>query len=236
MTITHKSESQTGGITPSSGEVVDAVSCGSLNLREPNGASTGHPDINKGISGVAKRFKPRRNQNKNNASDSLSDIDDTEVGRYLNTKEETHYKRMLWEAIHGKYVNAKKQKKTAKRKKGGPLNKVAKTTEKVKSPRRSSRINYDVLKILNEELEDGSEASQSQIIPLDSQTLRCEDTPSLVMLGSNESNEMIFDEENDTSGNNSSDFCGQYGNEHYTGDFYDRYGDEHHSDDCFVFD
>ncbi|XP_075489191.1 uncharacterized protein LOC142528036 isoform X2 [Primulina tabacum] len=141
-----------GGSKPSCGEVVDVVSCGSLNLREPNDASTGHPDINKGISGVVKRFKQRRSRTNNHASDSLSDIDDAEVSRYLNTKEEMHYKRMLWEDINGKYVN--KQKKAAERKKGSPLKKAAKTMEKVKSTvsRRSSRVNYEALKILNEEL------------------------------------------------------------------------------------
>lgn len=236
MAITHKLESPVGGLKPSSGEVVDAVSCGSLNLMEPNGSSIGHHDINKGISVVVKRFKPGRNQTKNNASDSLSDIDDAEVNRYLNTKEETHYKRMLWEAIYGKYVNAKKQKKAAERKKGAPLKKAAKITEKVKSPRRSSRINYDALKILNEELEHGSKASQSQIIPADSRTRRSDDTPSLVMHGSIENDEMSFDEENETSGNHSGDLYGRYGNEHYSGDFHDQYGDEHHSDNFFVFD
>ncbi|XP_073053307.1 uncharacterized protein [Primulina eburnea] len=137
-----------GRSKPSCGEVVDAVSCGSLNLREPNGASTGHPEINKDISGFVKRFKQRRSRTNNHASDSLSDIDDAEVSRYLNTKEEMLYKRMLWEAINGKYVN----EKAAERKKGAPLKKAAKTMEKVKSTRRSSRINYEALKILNEEL------------------------------------------------------------------------------------
>ncbi|XP_073128424.1 uncharacterized protein [Henckelia pumila] len=224
ITQNHKSESTVGGINPSSGEVVNAVSCGPLNLREPNGPSTGHPDINKSISGVLNRSKQRRNRTKNNASDSLSDIDDAEVLRYLNTKEEMHYKRMLWEAINGEYVNVKKQKKTAERKKGVPLKKAAKTTEKVKSPRRSSRINYDALKILNEEMEKGSKTSQSQIIPADSRALRSDDTPSLVMHG------------NETSGHHSGDLYGQYGDEHYSGNFYDQYGDEHHIDDCFEFD
>ncbi|XP_073312784.1 uncharacterized protein [Primulina huaijiensis] len=243
-----------GGSKPSCGEVVDAVSCGSLNLREPNGASTGHPDINKGISGVVKRFKQRRSRTNNHASDSLSDIDDAEVSRYLNTKEEMHYKRMLWEAINGKYVN--KQKKAAERKKGAPLKKAAKTMEKVKSPfllcyeydrilflqRRSSRINYEALKILNEELEHGSKASQSQIITADSCALRSDHTPSLEMNGSNESNdsgfqpEMSYNEENETSAPHSGDFYGQYGDEHDTGDFYNRYGDENHSDDYVLFD
>ncbi|XP_075511816.1 uncharacterized protein LOC142547414 isoform X5 [Primulina tabacum] len=238
MDITHKSESPVGRSKPSCGEVVDAVSCGSLNLREPNGASTGHPEINKGISGVVKRFKQRRSRTNNHASDSLSDIDDAEVSRYLNTKEEMLYKRMLWEAINGKYVN----EKAAERKKGAPLKKAAKTMEKVKSTRRSSRINYEALKILNEELEHGSKASQSHIITADSCAFRSDHTPSLEMNGSNESNdsgfqpEMSYDEENETSAPHTGDFYGQYGDEHDTGDFYNRYGDENHSDDYFLFD
>ncbi|XP_075506866.1 uncharacterized protein LOC142543462 isoform X4 [Primulina tabacum] len=226
-----------GGSKPSCGEVVDAVSCGSLNLRESNGASTGHPEINKGISGVVKRFKQRRSRTNNHASDSLSDIDDAEVSRYLNTKEEMLYKRMLWEAINGKYVN----EKAAERKKGAPLKKAAKTMDKVKSTRRSSRINYEALKILNEELEHVSKASQSQIITADSCALRSDHTPSLEMNGSNESNDsgfqpkMSYDEENETSAPRSGDFYGQYGDEHDTDDFYNRYGDENHSDD-YLFD
>ncbi|XP_075479460.1 uncharacterized protein LOC142520345 isoform X2 [Primulina tabacum] len=129
------------------------------------------------------------------------------------------YKRMLWEAINGKYVN--KQEKVAER--NPPLKKAAKTMEKVKSTRRSSRINYVALKILNEELEHGSKASQSQIITADSCALRSDHTPSLEMNGSNESNdsgfqpEMSYNEENETSAPHSGDFYGQYGDEHDTG-------------------
>ncbi|KZV39923.1 hypothetical protein F511_26919 [Dorcoceras hygrometricum] len=90
-----------------------------------SGASTGHPDINKDISGVVRRCKKRRNQTKTNALDSLSDIADAE---------------------------AKKHKKAAERKKGALPKKASKAMEKVKSPMRSSKINYDALKILDEEL------------------------------------------------------------------------------------
>ncbi|KAL0393908.1 UNVERIFIED_CONTAM: hypothetical protein Slati_4357000 [Sesamum latifolium] len=148
------------GGEPSHVEGADTGPCGLTQLRKSDGHSTGHGDISKDTCEVIKRYKLKRNRTKNNESDSLSDIDDAEVLGYLNKKEEIYYKRILWEAMHGKSTEAKKQKRTTENKERLLCQKVAKTTTKAEFQRPSSRINYDALKILNDELEQNCEATQ----------------------------------------------------------------------------
>ncbi|XP_011081996.1 uncharacterized protein LOC105164882 [Sesamum indicum] len=148
------------GIEPSQVEGADAGPCGLTQLRKSDGPSTRHRDISMDTCGIVKSYKLKRNRTKSNESDSLSDIDDAEVLGYLNKKEEIYYKRILWEAMHGKSTEAKKQKRTTETKKGVSVKKATtKTTTKAEFQRPSSRINYDALKILNDELEHSSEAT-----------------------------------------------------------------------------
>ncbi|XP_042004002.1 uncharacterized protein LOC121752958 isoform X2 [Salvia splendens] len=101
---------------------------------------------------------------KNRKSDKLHDIDDTEIVGYLNTKEEMHCKRILWEAMNEKCIKAKKQKIPAETKKSGAVKIATKTTEKVEPKKHSSRINYDALKSLGGDFErcESGESSKAE--------------------------------------------------------------------------
>ncbi|KAI3468378.1 hypothetical protein Pfo_025041 [Paulownia fortunei] len=226
------------GVEPSSREGADAGPCGLIQLRKSDGdpgscsdkgPSTGHRDINKNTCGMVKSYKLRRNRIKDNESDGLSDIDDAEVFGYLNTKEEIHYKRILWEAMNGKYTKAKKQKRTTETKKGVSVKKAAKTTEKVEFQRPSSRINYDALKILNDELKQGSE--MDQIIRADSYAHGTENSPdgniSHGMHGSNGSSykedqhDISYCKDNETFGHHDGEMCHEYGDELFNDEYFD---------------
>ncbi|KAL3818434.1 hypothetical protein ACJIZ3_004339 [Penstemon smallii] len=153
------------GVESSCREEIDAGPCGLTQTSDnpsrcsTKGPSTRHRDIKNGNCGMAKRSKTKRST-KENESDSLSDIDDAEIIGYLNNKKEMQFKSLLWEAINRNYMNAKKQKRTIETKKGGSVKKTAKTAEKVDTQKRSSRINYDALKMLDDELEQGTESAE----------------------------------------------------------------------------
>ncbi|KAL6198570.1 hypothetical protein ACLB2K_028359 [Fragaria x ananassa] len=90
-------------------------------------------------------------------SESLSDIDDAEIAPYLNNKEETFYKRIIWEAMNKDFAKGKSRKQARTPKKAAPPNKAVKTSTEMDDRKRpSSKINYEVLKKLNEE--DGNHA------------------------------------------------------------------------------
>ncbi|XP_047973414.1 uncharacterized protein LOC125215876 isoform X4 [Salvia hispanica] len=113
--------------------------------RKYDGPSTRREAITKNI------FVDQRGSRiKNRKSDRLNDI---EIVGYLNTKEEIHRKRILWEAMNEKNIKAKKQKVPAETKKSGAVKKATKTTEKMEPKKHSSRINYDALKSLGGDFE-----------------------------------------------------------------------------------
>ncbi|KAK6158713.1 hypothetical protein DH2020_006027 [Rehmannia glutinosa] len=204
------------GVEPSCREGTDAGPCERIQLRKSDGhpsccsdkgPSTGNQDINKDICGMVKSYKLNIKRNKSN-QDSLSDIDDAEVAGYLNTK-------------------AKKQK-TTETKKGVSVKKAAKTTEKV-DQKPSSRINYDALKLLNDELNQGSETSQ--IVGADSSYAhRTENSPygNISHHGSNEGsyNEVQYDI---SSSRDDETLV------HRDGEMYNEYGDEQLDDEYFDF-
>ncbi|KAK4435729.1 hypothetical protein Salat_0736400 [Sesamum alatum] len=206
------------GVEPSRIEGADAGPCGLMQLRKSDGPSTGDWDISKDTCGIVKGYKLKRNRTKNNESDSFSDIDDAEVLGYLNKKEEFYYKRILWEAMHGNYTEAKKQKRTTETKKVVSVKKAAKTTKKAEVQRPSSRINYDALKILNDELGQSSEAAQ--MISSDSYGSKNKNSPYGV----------------DGSKDSDMSYCkDDEGFVHQDGEMYNEYGDEYVDDEHFDF-
>ncbi|KAL2517522.1 Uncharacterized protein Adt_13769 [Abeliophyllum distichum] len=147
-----------------------ASQSGMLRLRA---SGVGHQDFNKKTSGQGHRYK-QRSRTKSDGSESLSDIDDAEVVGYLNNKKEMQLKRMLWEAMNKEHVKVKKQKVATETKKITSVQKAVKTTEKLKHQKRSSRINYDALSILNDDLERGSGTAHN--IDLESHSWRNDDS------------------------------------------------------------
>ncbi|XP_021802237.1 uncharacterized protein LOC110746331 [Prunus avium] len=89
-------------------------------------------------------------------SESLSDIDDAEVVGYLNSKQAALFKRMIWEAMNKDYDKGKSRKRARMAKKAAPAKKSEKavkvSTVMDTKNRLSSKINYDALDKLNEEL------------------------------------------------------------------------------------
>ncbi|XP_021823719.1 uncharacterized protein LOC110764964 [Prunus avium] len=89
-------------------------------------------------------------------SESLSDIDDAEVVGYLNSKQAALFKRMIWEAMNKDYDKGKSRKRARMAKKAAPAKKLEKavkvSTVMDTKNRLSSKINYDALDKLNEEL------------------------------------------------------------------------------------
>ncbi|XP_051151434.1 uncharacterized protein LOC127265598 isoform X2 [Andrographis paniculata] len=121
--------------------------------------SNGHNQINKDASITVKCCKVRENLKNYRKLDSLSEIDDAEISGYLNSKEEIIVKTILWEAINGNYKKAKKRKRTTETKKFASAEKFAKASEKVGLQKRSTRINYDALKLLGSDLAESSETA-----------------------------------------------------------------------------
>ncbi|ONI11385.1 hypothetical protein PRUPE_4G104400 [Prunus persica] len=89
-------------------------------------------------------------------SESLSDIDDAEVVGYLNSKQAALFKRMIWEAMNKDYDKEKSRKRARMAKKATRAKKPEKavkvSTVMDTKNRLSSKINYDALDKLNEEL------------------------------------------------------------------------------------
>ena len=112
-------------------------------------------------------------------SESLSDVDNAEISRYLLTKEESIYKTILWEAMNKDYVERRNTRKRGRRaNEAGPRRKAAKTSTKstdnskksnegdsdpAPGVRRSSKINYSVLNEEDYGLEDGLESNEKVI-------------------------------------------------------------------------
>ncbi|KAK6916923.1 hypothetical protein RJ641_017674 [Dillenia turbinata] len=87
--------------------------------------------------------------------ESFSNIDAEIIG-YLNNKEEMHYKRIIWEAMYKEDEKEKGRKRARETKKNAPAKRAAKTTSPKKTEKRlSSKINYDALKKLLGDSEDG---------------------------------------------------------------------------------
>ncbi|KAM1792458.1 hypothetical protein ACFX12_036312 [Malus domestica] len=86
-------------------------------------------------------------------SESLSDIDDSEVAGYLNSKEAARFKRLIWEVLNKNYDQRKSRKRARKAKKAPPAEKTAKVSTVINNKERlSSKIDFDALKKLNEKL------------------------------------------------------------------------------------
>ncbi|CAI9756518.1 unnamed protein product [Fraxinus pennsylvanica] len=120
-------------------------------------------------SGKNQRYK-KRSRTKSDGSESLSDIDDSEV---------------------------KKQKPATETKKTTSVGKAVKTTKKLEQQMRSSRINYDALRLLNDDTEQGSGTANNIDLKLDSwrnDDSQNENTTTLKMQRSEEGN---YDEDED---------------------------------------
>ncbi|XP_074282498.1 transcription factor IIIB 60 kDa subunit-like [Silene latifolia] len=98
-------------------------------------------------------------------SDNLSDIDDEEVNGYLHNKEETEYKKTIWEKVNWEYLEEQAQKAAAgllnvpkpkkerqKKKTDGIARTAAEAAHQMLSKKRvSSKLNHDRLKELFDE-------------------------------------------------------------------------------------
>ncbi|KAM1319502.1 hypothetical protein TB2_004398 [Malus domestica] len=99
-------------------------------------------------------------------SESLSDIDDSEVAGYLNSKEAARFKRIIWEVLNKDYDQGKSRKRARKAKKAAPLEKAAKVSTGMNNKERlSSKIDFDALKKLNEDLGPGFEGGTESNCP-----------------------------------------------------------------------
>ncbi|CAL5349156.1 unnamed protein product [Camellia sinensis] len=87
-------------VTPSSKVRANIVRSGFLNTQK--GASDGCQDGNK-VSGQLHRYEHLSRMAAIDESKSLSDIDDVEVDKYLHSKEEMHYKKIIWEQMNSKH-------------------------------------------------------------------------------------------------------------------------------------
>ncbi|XP_059275271.1 uncharacterized protein LOC132029890 [Lycium ferocissimum] len=91
-------------------------------------------------------------------AENLSGIDDSEVVGYLNNTKEIHYKKIIWEKMNKEVakgddkLHAKKRKQEIGGKKDVHAKKSAKTREKAENKRTSSKINYNALQKLTDEL------------------------------------------------------------------------------------
>ncbi|XP_050369489.1 uncharacterized protein LOC126787645 isoform X2 [Argentina anserina] len=84
-------------------------------------------------------------------SESLSDIDDAEIAPYLNSKKEAFYKRIIWEAMNNDSVKGKGKQARKPQKTSSPNKAVKISAEMDDGKKRSSKINYEILKNSNEE-------------------------------------------------------------------------------------
>ncbi|KAM1455146.1 hypothetical protein ACFX1X_004617 [Malus domestica] len=99
-------------------------------------------------------------------SESLSDIDDSEVAGYLNSKEAARFKRIIWEVLNKDYDQGKSRKRARKAKKAAPLEKAAKVSTGMNNKERlSSKIDFNALKKLNEDLGPGFEGGTESNCP-----------------------------------------------------------------------
>ncbi|KAJ8555351.1 hypothetical protein K7X08_012847 [Anisodus acutangulus] len=91
-------------------------------------------------------------------AENLSTIDDSEVVGYLNSTKEMHYKKIIWEKMNKEFakgddkLHVKKRKREIGGKKDVHAKKSAKTKEKEENKRTSSKINYNALQMLTDEL------------------------------------------------------------------------------------
>ncbi|KAL3630020.1 hypothetical protein CASFOL_023004 [Castilleja foliolosa] len=191
------------------------------NLCSDEGPSTGiFQGKNHGRVKTCKLSKKRKKDNQ----DSLSDIDDSEVVGYLNDKEVINYKRILWEAMNRNYTEAKKHKRTTETKKRALIKKAAKPTEKVEFQKRSSKINYDALKLLDDESIQVSETAQ--VVGADSSYAhRTEDSP-YGNISSHVSDDDCYNEDDISYGEDNGKFdyrdgCYEYEDEHYNDENFD---------------
>ncbi|KAL7211114.1 hypothetical protein ACSBR2_014070 [Camellia fascicularis] len=149
-------------VTPSSKVRADVVRSGFMNTQK--GASDGCRDDNK-VSGRLHRYEHLSRMAAIDESESLSDIDDVEVVKYLHSKEEMHYKKIIWEQMNRKHetCQVRPRKRSTEAKKDTPARKASKTTDRVANEKRlSSRINYDALEKLNAELSQGAENANTE--------------------------------------------------------------------------
>ncbi|CAA3030792.1 Hypothetical predicted protein [Olea europaea subsp. europaea] len=129
-------------------------------------ASAVHQDFSKDSSSKRQRYK-KRSRTKSDGAESLSNIDDSEIVGYLNNKKEMHLKRMLWKTMNKEHVTVKKQKPATETKKTTSARKAVKTIEKLEQ-KRSSRINSDSLRLLNDDMEQCSGVAHNIDLKLDS--------------------------------------------------------------------
>ncbi|CAA2958927.1 Hypothetical predicted protein [Olea europaea subsp. europaea] len=169
---------------------------GILQLRASGDASAVHQDFSKNSSGKRQRYK-KRSRTKSDGSESLSDIDDSEIVGYLNNKKEMHLKRMLWEAMNKDHVKVKKQKTATETKETTSARKAVKTIEKLEQQKRSSRINYDALRLLNDDMEQGSGTAHNIDLKLDSWRNDYSQNESITTYKIQKSEEGNYDEDED---------------------------------------
>nr|GMD47757.1 transcription factor IIIB 90 kDa subunit isoform X2 [Ipomoea batatas] len=122
--------------------------------------------------GVTKRKRIGGGSATEDQTESLSDIDDSEVAGYLNSKEERHYKKIIWEKINLQFAMAQaKRKKETDNKKDKSGKGTAKTTKIDENKIRSSKVNYEALKQLTDEL--NQDIGDAEIVEGGSRSLSC---------------------------------------------------------------
>ncbi|XP_059625054.1 uncharacterized protein LOC132268247 [Cornus florida] len=141
------------------------------NSHTHKGASSGHQDVNADFAGQLHRHRHSRIRTTTvDESESLSDIEDVQVTGYFLNKEEMHYKRIIWEAMNREYPKrGRQQKRATEAKIQTPAKRAAKTTSVTENEKcLSSKINYDALKKLNDELNLSQEKSKRESTDYDS--------------------------------------------------------------------
>ncbi|GLU14120.1 hypothetical protein SLE2022_307080 [Rubroshorea leprosula] len=122
-----------------------------------------------------KRKKMRIEDDDDNLSESLSDIDDAEIRRYIHSKPEMIFKKLIWESMNKDYQKGKQQKGVSRMKKPPPVKKTAASQTKMQNEKRfSSKINYDALNQLMNQPEEVPEKSKEEI--RDPNSSRCNDS------------------------------------------------------------
>ncbi|XP_072971073.1 uncharacterized protein [Typha angustifolia] len=73
----------------------------------------GDRTLMKALAGLFSFSASARNDSEVDELGSFSEIDDVEVDRYLHTKEEKYYKRIIWEKLHKEYLEEQTAKESS---------------------------------------------------------------------------------------------------------------------------
>ncbi|XP_009788528.1 uncharacterized protein [Nicotiana sylvestris] len=159
-------------------------------------------------------------------AENLSDIDDFEVVGYLNNKKEMHYKKILWEKMNQEFsksddkLQGKKRKQETGCKKDVCAKRSAKTTERVENKRTSSKINYDALQKLTDDLNQISE--EAELGRLEPKACANGDSADNLNIGFHDlEQENAYGEDDDSYRDNNDDSCYGYETGYYNSEDFD---------------